>query len=383
MSAIWWVNETQLNDDQKSVIKLPTSGHHLILGPPGCGKTNLLLLRAKFLRRTKFPNIALLTFTKSLRQFLLRGVEQYALPVDCLKTLLGWMQEQLVELGGNLKELPDTFEERRAEIAERLTKRVRATRAKATYDALLVDEAQDLLPAELSLLFQFAKAVFVVGDNRQRIYHFEDSLAKFKSKFKITTLRSHYRCGPKICTVADGIATSISDIEPIRPDCNYRDLAESSVTLVRSASFAEQCSELLDRLDVQLRAYPGELIGVACPLTPQATEVRSFLRSSKLARHVFPAGDISDGDLDTRVMVTTMHSLKGLEFRAVNLLGLEEIRKLRRVQKRVGYTAVTRARTSLVAYWTKHVPGWLEKGLTMNDLPAESPEISDLLGGEP
>ncbi len=48
MQETWWVAEGDLDDDQKKIAALPAKRSHLITGPPGCGKTNLLLLRAKY-----------------------------------------------------------------------------------------------------------------------------------------------------------------------------------------------------------------------------------------------------------------------------------------------------------------------------------------------
>ncbi len=49
MEETWWVEEGQLDDDQRKVAELKSKGSYLIKGPPGSGKTNLLLLRAKYL----------------------------------------------------------------------------------------------------------------------------------------------------------------------------------------------------------------------------------------------------------------------------------------------------------------------------------------------
>jgi superfamily I DNA and RNA helicase len=49
MNETWWLGEDQLDDDQKKIIALKLKGSHVITGPPGSGKTNLLLLRAKYI----------------------------------------------------------------------------------------------------------------------------------------------------------------------------------------------------------------------------------------------------------------------------------------------------------------------------------------------
>ena len=42
MNDTWWVKQSQLDDDQKKVFTLPIDKDHLVKGPPGSGKTNLL-----------------------------------------------------------------------------------------------------------------------------------------------------------------------------------------------------------------------------------------------------------------------------------------------------------------------------------------------------
>ena len=50
MNETWWVDPSQLDVDQKKVIRAGADQDLLILGPPGSGKTNLLLLRDNYLR---------------------------------------------------------------------------------------------------------------------------------------------------------------------------------------------------------------------------------------------------------------------------------------------------------------------------------------------
>ena len=68
--SLWWVQKDQLDADQMALIEqLPLRDSVLILGPPGCGKTNVLLRRAQFVRGQNMPNVLVLTFTRSLTEF--------------------------------------------------------------------------------------------------------------------------------------------------------------------------------------------------------------------------------------------------------------------------------------------------------------------------
>jgi superfamily I DNA and RNA helicase len=63
----WWRTPEELDADQQEIVSLPLEGSHLVVGPPGSGKTNLLLLRGAFLTRGGKPNIAIITFNRLLR----------------------------------------------------------------------------------------------------------------------------------------------------------------------------------------------------------------------------------------------------------------------------------------------------------------------------
>jgi superfamily I DNA/RNA helicase len=54
----WWRELQELREEQRDVIALPPEGSFLVNGPPGSGKTNLLLLRANYLANTEHSNLA-------------------------------------------------------------------------------------------------------------------------------------------------------------------------------------------------------------------------------------------------------------------------------------------------------------------------------------
>jgi len=109
-------------------------------------------------------------------------------------------------------------------------------------------------------------------------------------------------------------------------------------------------------------AYPDELIGILCPRQEELKIAANVLASSSIAGKLqIQHGEYATFDPNRPVILATVHGAKGLEFRAVHLLGMDHIKKFR-TQKNMCYTAVTRCKTSLSIYHQGSLPGYLERG---------------------
>ncbi|HEX7379931.1 MAG TPA: hypothetical protein VF278_22600, partial [Pirellulales bacterium] len=99
MSGTWWVGKNDLDADQRNIIRLLPDESALITGPPGCGKTNLLLLRANYLHLAGKRNLVVVVFTRSLREFIARGANQYDFPGSKIMTCRQWQLDLLRQYG--------------------------------------------------------------------------------------------------------------------------------------------------------------------------------------------------------------------------------------------------------------------------------------------
>jgi ATP-dependent exoDNAse (exonuclease V) alpha subunit len=105
---------------------------------------------------------------------------------------------------------------------------------------------------------------------------------------------------------------------------------------------------------VQLDAFKGDAIGIFCGKKDTCVELRERFNGTVLASQVCVHGvdEHAGFDLTIPIHVLTIHSSKGAEFRAVHLFGTEELANYPLNRRRLGFTAITRAKTALNAYRT-------------------------------
>ncbi len=367
LNDTWWRQLADLDEDQQKVIGLQPDGSFLVIGPPGSGKTNLLLLRANYLSKSEHWNLAVIVFNQTLRNFIRSGAERYSFNPDQVQTMSQFFYSILEESGISTDQEGD-FKEVRKELAI-AAKDLVGNNSNPAYDVILLDEAQDYLPEELEVIKMLCHDIFMVADSRQQIYSDTTDFMNLQSMVNETIpLPYHYRCGLPICNVADGIGKTFTgrDYEPIAPTCNYgKDKPKSSVEVVQG-TFETQCANIADRLRVQLRAYSDEMLAVICPRHKEVSSIIAYLKDTDLAEYL-SIQTREDGyqqlDSSKPIWVSTIHSAKGLEFGAVHLAGAEYVNKFRGEQKRLAYTAVTRAKTSLTVYHDKSLPLYFDSAL--------------------
>jgi superfamily I DNA/RNA helicase len=283
MNETWWVNPEQLDEEQKKVISLPMEDSFLVLGPPGSGKTNLLLLRANYLTKAGYPNILILVFGRTLEEFVITGSSKYQFSTSKIITSRRWMMKFLYQHDIKV-ELSNDFEESRNHLLEEMLKLVNKKNLSNIYEVILLDEAQDYLPGEIEVFNQLSKRIFAVADSRQKIYTGSDPLDLLKNIVSETCeLNYHYRNGINICKLADGLAKESEDFSPLTPTSNYDEKTmPSSIEVIRCADIREQSEKIIQTINSQLKAYPQEYIGIICPRHEELDQISKFILASPL-----------------------------------------------------------------------------------------------------
>lgn len=369
MNEGWWVKRDQLDPQQQAVMGLGLKASHLLLGPPGSGKTNLLLLRAAYLSRMGKKDLAVIVYTRTLKEFLEIGSSLYSLPPDRAMTSIGWAHDLLKRYGESFRPSSNlSFEEHKKQVLERVQAMVSERKLERVFDAILLDEAQDYSPTEIDLFRQLADVLFAAADPKQKIFDGEDSIETLKKACGgVSTLKFHYRNGPAICRLADRLNKEDRSHERLESCCNYPEtlLGPSTVEVIGGKTVEEQAQVICEALRFQIKAYPGALLGVMTPRREELRTIMQVLSKSDLAdlAALQLSGDHQPFSPERPICLTTMHSGKGLEFRALHIAGTDHLKSFE-LQRNMIFTAVTRAKTTLRVLYHRSIPGFLEKALS-------------------
>jgi len=383
MSGAWWLARKDLDRDQNLVISLPVDESAQITGPPGCGKTNLLLLRANYYYLQGLRNICILTLTRSLTDFIKTGADQYDFPTEKITTIKEWQIAFLRQFGEPIPASIGDFGKDRAALGEAVNALIDRRGLTKLYQAILLDEAQDCLPSEVDAFAKVAERIFCSADERQKIYRGPNSLLALQGHIKHNiALTYHYRNGLNICKIADAIAKENKAYRALSATSNYNEKANpSTVESFRLGTLTDQVNAVIDRLGIQMAAFPKEFIGVLVPKVETMGKVWQEISASRFGRSATLIHGSSDDppSVARPILVSSFHAAKGFEFRAAHLLACEELSKFS-LNRNMAYTAVTRAKTSLTLYYSKPLLGYLERAIDLVGELRPPPSIDDIFG---
>ena len=378
--SLWWVDKNELDAEQMNLIEgLALRKSQLILGPPGSGKTNVLLRRAQFIRGQKMPNVMVLTFTRSLTEFLktgcMDGQGREIFPPNCVSTLESWFRSLYISHQVARPDDGGNFIERKRALARGAIAFAGAGRL-PQYDTLFVDEAQDLLQEEVEAIAAWSPVQFFVGDDRQKIYPEAEGLDAVRGILaagREHPLQFHYRLAPEICQVADRILRPRGGAT-LASTSHYGGPTPAAVAVQPAPqSRNEQLNALTERLKQQVRVYAdlleqGDRIGVVVARRDDRDVVLEHLSEDPRLRdivQVIRAREANESDYDPAfepgrpVCILTVKGCKGLEFRTVHWPFADELSH--RHSDEDYYTVVTRAKTSIDIYYTNKLPDVLAR----------------------
>jgi hypothetical protein len=271
---------------------------------------------------------------------------------------------------------------------------VQSGQAASPFDAVIVDEVQDLGPQELLLLAALAgdgpNHLTVVGDGAQRIYPGGFSLKALgiDVRGRSHILKINYRTTEQIRTFADRLVEDSDDLD------GGRDERRGTVSLLRGPhpvlqgflSRAQQSEFVAERIRSFLaQGLAADEIAVFARIWDLLKPVESQLLSNGIpCRWLNEEGE----GTEPAVHLGSMHRAKGLEFKVVFVVEATDsilplpaaLRGLQDAQARADalererqllYVSVTRARDEVFLLWSGEASRFLEGVPTMIEAGSE------------
>jgi UvrD-like helicase family protein/AAA domain-containing protein len=352
-----------LDRQQEAIAMSLGTGHRVIRGVAGSGKTLILVYRARFLARL-FPRQRFLItcYTRSLASQFRSLLKEY--PNVAVTNLHRLVYRVLRETGVDLPDAPLDDDQ-----AARMAREALPGWPGPRYRAVFVDEAQDFgteqLRFALELLEEPDADFVVVADAAQNIFRrrFSWRQVGIKAQGRSQILRRNYRNTAEILGFAYRfLLTSPDLVEDSAPD------VEDENALIPPEAAARRGPPPELRLVEDLEAEAAEAVEQAAAWSAEVSSSRSVAvlyadgRTGGLALNlhrlleargvpVFWAHKTTKdqiGEAQEPVVLCSIHSAKGLEFPRVVLCGLWREEEDPESNRRLAYVGMTRATDRLV-----------------------------------
>ncbi|NYI03817.1 AAA family ATPase [Allostreptomyces psammosilenae] len=338
---------------------LPLTGHHVVSGPPGSGKSLLAAHRAVHLSLTGRPTL-LLSRSNLLRQLLretLQGLTVPGAPVEAA-TVHGWLRQHFGPYAPRTEDGWFDWTVLTREAAATLGEDDTAT------PHLVVDEGQDVPVGFYRLVRLAAASVTVFADECQRLTETNSTLSEITDALGRSTGRveigGNHRNTRQIAALAEHFHTGGT-----RPELPFR---SGSLPDVRHYSGNRDLAEDIVALAAR---HPRDRIGVIVDSMRSASELLGHLERSGLARRPQLYNSAATArryrDLDLAcpgVVLVHRASAKGLDFDTVVITGTETDAATDPTAaglRMAYYVMITRARERLVLGWQgRRLPRHLE-----------------------
>jgi hypothetical protein len=361
-----------LDHHQEALARKFDGGHRLIVGPSGSGKTLILAHKAAFLKQynPKINNILFLCYNITLVNYIRRLLADKKVPLGENGVTVQHFYELCSEILGEdvayEKEGSDYYDL----VAQEALSKVEDFEKK--FDAILVDEGQDfstdMFKVVTALLKPETDNLTIVLDENQNIYRDQISWeeAGIRTEGHIHKLACGYRNTQELADFASNFIGEKSEgqkDDKKEPFAEYFDFHGPKPAIKQFDDFTKITEFTADKIAeiVEIDGCPYSEIAVLYAMQYPGKDLKDPLPQmiektldAKGILNTWVSEDYQSKktyDITTNnVTISTIHSVKGLDYSVVFLLGLEflEPKEWSKDQiERLTYVAITRARYQL------------------------------------
>jgi len=170
----WLVSHFDLTPEQIKVKKIPPRQSTLVLGPPGSGKTQVLIQRADYLvqsQKISLQKIRLFVATDVMEKFIGPEVKSLGYPEEIVTTFDRWCHSLYVE---NIsQDLPRVYIDGRIDFKKIHSAVLNALQKnrdlRKNLEFVLVDDGQDMTPEAFKVLYMVAQHITVFADPHHKL----------------------------------------------------------------------------------------------------------------------------------------------------------------------------------------------------------------------
>jgi hypothetical protein len=344
------------------------SGHRIIRGVAGSGKTVLLIARSKLLAADPIKRVLVLCFNKPLAAYLRLCIRDH--PNLTAKHFHDW---------GGSNGIPYKENESGEDYGRRFLARLERGEGDAgRFDAVLLDEYQDFALswfkcAKLALKEPEDGDLLIVGDASQSLYDqrgFTWSDAGINARGRSAILEVNYRNTREMMLAAasfasvegaedlEGVGHRIPpSIENCRRSGHKVEVSQCKNLFEEVEKAAERIREWVGGKDGNGQRFRPHEIGILCRRLDKPAYKKALDRLREVLSPygtVRLSGKLADGSYaDPGIKITSIHGAKGLQFPAVlmlwaDLLPLKFSDRSETSERNLMYVALTRAEHVLV-----------------------------------
>lgn len=321
----WLVPFPELTDAQRRAVLLSPELHRVFAGPPGSGKTMVLLHRAANLRDAfgiDPARLQVFVFTNTLKSYIRSELGLLRLPDSCVSTFDSWCLRFFhAVVRGRVPMDDDETDYPRLRATAAAWLREHPLRHRP-FDAVLVDEGQDLDGSTFEILRSVASHVTVCTDSRQQLYDTGSSETEIAGWLGLgqrnVSFLDAFRCVPLVSRLASLYIAEPEERErflrQVRAEQGERELP----LLFVARSAAEERGRLVQVLRTRLAR--GERVAILVPSKRMMGRIQRACGEAGLTLETSP--HLRFTSLVPKLL--TYHGGKGLVFDSVLLPGIEQ-----------------------------------------------------------